>query len=42
MAKATALREKQAAAFAAEKADSDANTAALTKAIPLIEKGMAG
>ena len=32
MAEATALREKEAAAFASEKADYDANIAALTKA----------
>jgi len=42
IAKATALREKEASAFAAKKAESDANIGALSKAIPAIEKGMAG
>jgi len=42
MAKATALRNKEAAAFAKVKSDSNTNLAALEKAIPLIEKGMAG
>merc|ERR1712187_855488 len=42
MAKATALREKEAAAYAKVKGDSETNIAALDKAIPLIEKGMAG
>jgi len=42
MAKATALRKKEAAAFAKVKSDSETNLAALEKAIPLIEKGMAG
>jgi septal ring factor EnvC (AmiA/AmiB activator) len=42
MAKATALREKEAAAFAAESSDLSTNLAALSKAIPAIEKGMAG
>merc|ERR1719265_1501462 len=42
IAKATALREKEAKAFAAKKAESDANIGALSKAIPAIEKGMAG
>mmetsp|Transcript_16815 Transcript_16815/g.39435 ORF Transcript_16815/g.39435 Transcript_16815/m.39435 type:complete len:718 (-) Transcript_16815:126-2279(-) len=42
IAKATSLREKEAAGFAAEEADSKANLAALAKAIPAIEQGMAG
>jgi len=42
MAAATALREKQAAAFAKEKSELDTNIAALTKAIAAIEKGMVG
>ena len=41
-AKATALREKEAAAFAKEKSDGETNIAALAKAIPAIEKGMSG
>jgi len=40
--KATALREKEAAAYAKEKSDSETNIAALAKAIPAIEKGMSG
>jgi len=40
--KATALRAKEAAAFAKEKSDSETNIAALAKAIPAIEKGMSG
>merc|ERR1719323_466313 len=39
---ATAIREKEAAAFAAEKADYDANIGAMTKAITALSKGMAG
>merc|ERR1719440_990515 len=39
---ATALREKEAKAYAKFKADSEANIGALSKAIPAIEKGMAG
>jgi len=39
---ATVLREKEAAAFAAEKADSETNIAAMAKAIPALEKGMGG
>merc|ERR1719191_167181 len=39
---ATALRNKEAAEFAAAKADSDTNIAALGSAIPAIEKGMSG
>merc|ERR1740138_1953258 len=42
IAKATALREKEAKAFAAKKSDLDATLGALSKAIPAIEKGMAG
>jgi chromosome segregation ATPase len=42
MASATAIREKEATTFAAEKADLDANIAALAKATTAIEKGMAG
>ena len=40
MAEATAIREKEAAAFAAYKADADANVAAITKATAAVEKGM--
>jgi len=40
--KATALRTKEAGAYAKEKSDSDTNIAALSKAIPAIEKGMSG
>lgn len=39
---ATMLREKEAEEFAAMKADSDVNIAALSAAIPAIEKGMRG
>merc|ERR1719453_1876186 len=39
---ATALREKEAKAYAKVKSDSEANLGALSKAIPAIEKGMAG
>jgi len=42
MAEATALREKEAAAFATEKADYDANIGAMNKAVAALEKGMAG
>merc|ERR1719230_2561142 len=42
MAEATAIREKEAAAFAALKAEADANIAAVNKATAAIEKGMAG
>merc|ERR1719264_2245970 len=42
MAAATALREKEAAAFAKFSEDSKTNLAALAKAIPAIESGMAG
>merc|ERR1719174_1269840 len=41
MAKATEIREKEAAAFTKEKAEDDANLAALKKALAAIEKGMA-
>merc|ERR550537_1733562 len=39
---ATVLRTKEEAAYAAEKADSEANIAAMAKAIPALEKGMGG
>jgi predicted nucleic acid-binding Zn-ribbon protein len=39
---ATMLREKEASEFAAEKADSGTNIAAMAKAIPALEKGMGG
>jgi len=39
---ASAIREKEAASFAAEKAGYNANIGALAKAIAAIEKGMAG
>merc|ERR1712224_662021 len=39
---ATMLREKEAAAYAAEKADSETNIAAMAKAIPALETGMGG
>jgi len=42
MAKATAIREKEAAAFAAEHAEKTSFVAALDKAIPAIQKGMSG
>jgi len=42
MAEATALREKEAGAFAAYKSEADANIDALSKATAAIEKGMAG
>mmetsp|Transcript_96879 Transcript_96879/g.177446 ORF Transcript_96879/g.177446 Transcript_96879/m.177446 type:complete len:707 (+) Transcript_96879:90-2210(+) len=42
MAEATSLREKEAAAFAEEKAEVDANVAALSKAIDALKKGMTG
>lgn len=40
--KATAIREKEAAVFAKESSDLKTNLAALSKAIPAIEKGMGG
>merc|ERR1719281_1832457 len=42
MAQATAQREKEAAAFAKEHAESNADLDALAKALAAIEKGMAG
>jgi len=39
---ATALREKEAAAYAAEKAESDSNIGAVNSAVAALEKGMAG
>merc|ERR1719343_48856 len=42
MAEATALREKQAAAYATTKAEYGSNIAALEKAVAALEKGMAG
>merc|ERR1719277_2738827 len=42
MAEAATVREKEAAAFAKEKADADANLGALTAAIAALEKGVAG
>merc|ERR1719476_1037870 len=42
MAEATAIREKEAAAYAAEKAAADKDIAAVAKAVAALEKGMAG
>jgi len=42
MAEATALREKEAAAFATEKAEYTANGQAIGKAVAALEKGVAG
>merc|ERR1719265_2796333 len=42
IAEATMLREKENAAYTAEKADSETNIAAMAKAIPALEKGMGG
>jgi len=42
MAEATAMREKEAAAFKKLETDSNMNLAALSKAIPAIENGMKG
>lgn len=42
MAKATGIREKEAAAFAAESAEEKANIAAIEAAVAALEKGMAG
>jgi len=42
MAEATAVREKEAADFAKEKAEYDANIAAMAGAITALEKGMSG
>eukprot|EP00420_Gonyaulax_spinifera_P037036 CAMPEP_0197884024 /NCGR_PEP_ID=MMETSP1439-20131203/10622_1 /TAXON_ID=66791 /ORGANISM="Gonyaulax spinifera, Strain CCMP409" /LENGTH=728 /DNA_ID=CAMNT_0043503755 /DNA_START=64 /DNA_END=2250 /DNA_ORIENTATION=- len=41
-AEATAIREKEAAAFSAEKAEYDANIAAVNKAVVSLSKGIAG
>jgi len=42
MAEATSLREKEAADFAKEKAEDDANIAAMASAVTALEKGMSG
>jgi len=42
IAKATAIREKESAAYSKVKNDAQANIGALSKAIPAIEKGMGG
>jgi len=42
MAKATALREKEAAEYAAYKTETDATNQAIAKAVAALEKGMAG
>merc|ERR1719247_49720 len=42
IAKATAIRDKEAKAYAKVKSDAEANIGALSKAIPAIEKGMKG
>jgi len=42
IAEATALRKKEASAFAADKAEYDANIAAISKAVAALERGMAG
>jgi len=42
MAQATKLREKDAAAYAAEKGEADANIAAIESAVAALEKGAAG
>merc|ERR1719361_1086875 len=42
MAEATAIREKEAAAFAKEKTYYDSTIAAITKAVAALEKGVAG
>jgi len=42
IAKTTAIREREAAAFAAESEENKSNLDALSKAIPAIEKGMSG
>jgi len=42
IAEATALREKEAGAYAKTKSDAESNIVALSKAIPAIEKGMGG
>merc|ERR1719171_140916 len=42
LSEATVIREKEAAEFAAEKADSETNIKAIAGAIPALEKGMGG
>jgi len=42
MAEASAIREKQASAYAATKSEFDANIGAIGKAVAALEKGMAG
>merc|ERR1712222_140746 len=42
MSEATALREKETAAFATEKAELETNTAAMGKAVGALEKGAGG
>ena len=42
MAQATALREKEAAAYASFKAEYDTNIAAIAKATDALSKGVAG
>jgi len=42
MASATKMREKEASAYAAEKAEADANIKAVHSAVAALEKGMAG
>merc|ERR1712160_38206 len=42
MEKATALRKKEAAAYAKYSSDAETNIAAVTKAVAALEKGMAG
>jgi len=42
MAKATAIREKEAAAYAGYKTETDATNQAIAKAVAALEKGMAG
>jgi len=42
VAKATAIRKKEAGAFAKESADAETNIAAISKAVAAIEKGSAG
>merc|ERR1719171_2972970 len=42
MAEATSIREKEASTFAAYKAETQANTAAISAAVAALEKGMAG
>merc|ERR1719478_2110110 len=42
MAEATAVREKEAAAFASEKAGLDSDVSAMLKAVAALEKGMTG